>query len=812
MILKLYNYMTSHAALLWGSLVGITAVLVVLVLQMSYKEDISDFLPLGTEERRSLEIFQDISGANQLVILFANDIDDADRVTEAVGLFAEKVAEKDSAGWTKDMTVQFDMESISAVQEFVYGNIPYFLTEKDYARMDSLLAVPQYIERQLAEDKNMLLFPSGGMLSQNIGRDPLNLFTPVVNRLSEQQQNSQFEIYDGYVFTTDMSRAIVTLPSPFGNSETDKNAQLLTLIEDCIADMQQQYPDIKAHVIGGPQIAVGNAKQIKQDSLIAVTLSIVLILAFLFFSFRSFKNILMMALSIGWGWLFALGGMSLFHDSVSIIVIGISSVILGIAVNYPLHLVAHLEHEPDMRKALKDISLPLLVGNITTVGAFLALVPLDATALRDLGTFASLLLVGTIAYVLIYLPHSVKPVAKKEQGILTRIAAVQLDNKHWLVAAVAVLTLVFAWFSFDVEFDTNMSNINYMTEEQRTDMDYFQRLTDKDTTATKTTLYVTSSASTIDAALDSAHAKGLDMTTHFLASKKEQAKRLQLWDNFLARHKESLTAMLAEKGAAAGFATDAFSDFHDIIGGTYAPRDFEYFAPLTSTVFAMNICHNKETGIYTIVDKLQVDKDEIEKAHERYPGSFYVESMNSALVNTLSDNFNYIGFACSFIVFFFLWASFRNFKYAVISFIPMAISWIWILGIMALLGIKFNIINIILATFIFGQGDDYTIFITEGCIYERKHGKSILTSYKQGILLSAVIMFIGIGTLIFAKHPALYSLAEITIIGMSCVVFMSWMIPPLLFKIIENFDHLLTYERKNKNNTRGCSSFGRSRL
>ena len=54
-------------------------------------------------------------------------------------------------------------------------------------------------------------------------------------------------------------------------------------------------------------------------------------------------------------------------------------------------------------------------------------------------------------------------------------------------------------------------------------------------------------------------------------------------------------------------------------------------------------------------------------------------------------------------------------------------------------------------------------------------------SYRRSILLSALIMFIGIGTLIVAKHPALHSLAEVTIIGMGVVVLMAWIVPPLLF-------------------------------
>jgi predicted RND superfamily exporter protein len=101
---------------------------------------------------------------------------------------------------------------------------------------------------------------------------------------------------------------------------------------------------------------------------------------------------------------------------------------------------------------------------------------------------------------------------------------------------------------------------------------------------------------------------------------------------------------------------------------------------------------------------------------------------------------------------------------------------------MTLLDIQFNVVNVILATFIFGQGDDYTIFITEGCLYEHVNKRPMLASYKNSIIISAVIMFIGIGVLILAKHPALYSLAQVTIVGMSSVVLMAWLLPPLLFK------------------------------
>ena len=157
-------------------------------------------------------------------------------------------------------------------------------------------------------------------------------------------------------------------------------------------------------------------------------------------------------------------------------------------------------------------------------------------------------------------------------------------------------------------------------------------------------------------------------------------------------------------------------------------------------------------------------------------------ALTSAIVSSLTDNFNYIGWACGAIVFFFLWFSMGSIELALISFLPMAVSWVWILGIMSLLDIQFNVVNIILATFIFGQGDDYTIFMTEGCQYEYAYRRKMLNSYKQSIIISALIMFIGIGSLIVARHPALRSLAEVTIVGMFTVVFMAWLLPTYCFR------------------------------
>lgn len=798
-ILNIYDRLSKRSKLLWATFVGFIVLFVTLILNLSYSEDINDFLPLGTSEQEALAVYQSISGAERMYMLFSNP-DDEDKTIDAIDYFINSVHDRDSLGWCDDLTAQYDMTTMQEVSDFIYSNIPYFLTKEDYKRMDSLLSQPAYLEAQLSRDKEMLMFPSGGLMTSSITKDPLGLFSPVLEHLQNSNPQIGFEMYDGYIFTPDMSRAVAMMSSPFGNSETEYNSQMLQILHDAADEMKEEYPEVGVTIVGGPEIAVGNAARIKKDSIIAILLSVILITLLVTYSIGSIRNILLIFLSIGWGWLFALAGMSLFSSQVSIIVIGISSVILGIAVNYPLHVIVHLSHTPNVRATLKELLLPLVIGNVTTVGAFMTLIPLQSVALKDLGLFASLLLIGTIFFVIFYLPHmlKVKVVEHKNNKLLEKIASLSPENSKLFITVLTIATVVLSVFSFKTEFDSNIANINYMTEDQREGMNYFQNLLSKESTNTTSELYVLSSAESFDEALskNSGVEETIDSLVHsgiiksysgvrrFLVSKKEQEDRIQMWKDFVLNHHATLTADFSAAASRAGFSDRAFKQFSELVDCSeeLTPKEIEFFEPLTSLILSQNIVQIDQTGKSYIVNKLIVESSDIDSVKSYFDDSFDVVGMNSALSKNLSDNFNYIGWACSLIVFFFLWFSFGRIELAIIAFIPMAISWVWILGIMAIVGIKFNIVNVILATFIFGQGDDYTIFMTEGCQHEYTFRKPILSSYKNSILQSALIMLVGIGTLIISKHPAMRSLAEVTIVGMISVVLMSYTFPPLLFK------------------------------
>ena len=626
--------------------------------------------------------------------------------------------------------------------------------------------------------------PMGSMMAHDITHDPLGLFSPVLSLLRDTTVMDRFDLYDGCLLTADHRRALVMMSSPYGGSETASNERLLEVLKvkaDSVSSLLTSHssllePPLSIRFCGAPVIAVTNASQIKTDSLISVSIAVVLILLLLWFFLRSLRNILLIAFSIGWGWVFAVACLSWVHQEVSVIVIGISSIIVGIAINYPLHLIAHLSHTHDVRQALKEVVKPLVVGNITTVGAFFALVPLRAAALRDLGLFSSFLLVGTILFTIIWLPqvlrfkftvdslsscvplvasgkaehtddYSVAASGNAEctnvdsavserlasQSTVNRKLSTVNNNTHWLIAAILLLTAFFGYHSLHTTFDADLTHINYMTPVQRTDMALLQQLMPTDTQRQQ------------------------ELNDRLPSTPEAQQDRLRLWQSWTSSHHDQLQSSLRQEADRIGFAPDSFDPFFALL----SPSS-EGLANISSVNRQLSTVNRK---LSTVNRKLSTVNN----------------NPFASIATHLSDDFNYIGWTCACIVFFFLWASFRSLPLALLSFLPMAVSWLWILGIMALLGIQFNIINIILSTFIFGQGDDYTIFMTEGTVYEYTHRRPMLASYRRAIILSALIMFIGIGSLITARHPALHSLAEVTIVGMFSVVLMAFVIPPVVF-------------------------------
>ena len=797
LILHIYDFLSARKGLAAGILGLILGFCALSALRMDYSEDISAFLPQNAESQRYADVYNRL-GQDRMAVFFTSEEEDPDRLMDAMSAFGENWADADQGGLIPDLQVSTDAGAVQDVFDFISTNWPYFLTEADYARMDSLLAAPGFVEEKMAENERSFYSMASVFTSQYLRSDPLGLFSPVLQRLEALNPATRSRVEDGFLFTGDGRTGVVLFNSPFGGSESGKNADLKALVDTVKSRTAAQFPDISITSTGGPEVAVENASRIKKDSFLALAIAAILICIVLWLSYKRLADVFWILVSILSGAVFALGIIALFKSSVSLIVLGIGSMIIGIAVNYPLHYVDHLKYQPDRRKALADQVNPLLVGNITTVGAFLSLLLLKADALHDFGFIGAMMLVGTILFVLVFLPVFVPAASRPRNTLkldLDRNINLSRKARKFVFIGFLVLTAILFWLSRGISFDADMHHINYMTPEQARG---FAILEEMGASADgSSTVYVVASGKTAEEALQCNEAiapllQGATGLGSFLPSRKEQAARIARWNAFLAAH-PGLDDCIIDAGLKTGFTAHAFQPFFDVLDQDWSVQEVDYFAPVTGTVgSAMYLEGEDGVQIVNYLKEKQISRlrpagsarNDKELALPEGAFCFTQDDVSGTLARLLSEDFDRIGLLCSLIVFFFLWLSFGRIELSIASFLPLAVGWVWILGTMRLTGLQFNIVNIILATFIFGQGDDYTIFITEGLMYEYATGKKILRSFKNAVVLSALIMFIGIGALIVAKHPALRSLAAVTVVGMFTVVAMAYYLPPLAFRFL----------------------------
>ncbi len=816
--MHLYDYLKQHRTLRLILLFGSIILMLLPLPLLSLTEDITDFLPLTQQQRSDTHIYQQLAESDKIVLIFSlrdSTQVNPDLLADAIDSLQQQLY-TNAPEYIPCLTTQIDYEAYLRAVNHIYSYAPYYLTEADYSRIDSLLLDSSYVARQVILCRQRLELPLSGMLTQQITADPLNLFSPLLSHLTQYAQGlGNFALYDGYMITADKQRAFAFFSSPFGMNDTKNNASLLAQLQQYADHTQSVLPDVQIHLHGAPVVAVGNARQIRYDSAMAILVAIVLILLLLWRALPRKRDIFLILLTVSFGWLMGISVMALFRHEVSLIVLGISSVLIGIAVNYPLHLLVHRKYTASPRETLQETLSPLIIGNITTVGAFLTLLPLSAVALHDLGLFSAAMLVGTILFTVIFLPHLLpkETPSNPTPSLLPRsLSKLRLPKHTHTVAAVVLLafTVLLTVFSFRTNFDTDVSHLNYMTPQQRDDFRYFNLLAGQ---PLGTEIYLVSQAAdwstasekalSAQAVVDSLLHEGLVLqqrsATRYLPSPEEQTRRIARWQTFCSRHADTLQAQLYNAAQQYGFQEQAFQPFIQLLNAQWQVQDYDFFDPVLKTMFQGYYLPQPDS--FTLADRLIVPDNAVQQVEQRLAHfhCFDMTSLNASVATRLSDNFNYIGLACSLIVFLFLWIAFRSFWVALIAFLPMAVSWLWILGIMSLCGISFNIVNIILATFIFGQGDDYTIFITEGQLYERRTGKPILPQYRQSILLSAAIMFVGIGVLVFAKHPAMHSLGQVTLIGMSVVVLMAFLLPPLCFRFYDKIKNIL---RRHHHTTR----------
>jgi 1-acyl-sn-glycerol-3-phosphate acyltransferase len=774
--------------------------------QIKLEEDITSIIPNDEKVAKANEILKNSKFLDRIVITISAADSTRTALPGDMTIFADSLADalsKTDTSLLREVVARMQDDMMAGLYQEIYERLPLYLLESDYTRLPDLIR-PEQVDTAMERGYKTLLSPASMMLGKNVLRDPLGIAPLALRRMQSLQIDDNFELEEGYIFTKDRKHLLLFLIPTEKPSETGKNEQLITILDSVIAHHSNVFKgQYHAEYFGGTAVAVANATQIKSD--VRLTISITLIALFLFISlfFRRITVFFVIFIPVAFGAAFSLALLYLFKGSVSGLALGAGSIILGIAMDYTIHFYTHFKHTNSTEETVRDLSFPLTLGSTTTIGALLSLTFVESEALNDFGMFAAFSLLGAALFTLILFPHLLRKRRKidKEaihrESIIDRLAAYQFENNKPLIVIIVLFSIVSLFTMQKVEFESDMMKMNYMPEH----LEKAEKNLNNISTVSLKDIYVVSYGKSLDEALENQESilplldslqeqqaiKKYSGISSMLISKKEQQQRAERWNRFWSGgKKDSVYNLVQSRAAAYKFREQAFSPFYNLLNDSIAIAPAQLNSSQEQLLGNFISSAGESVTITSIVKVDAANEDRIfellSKRKSEELEVFNKKFLTNSFVAIIKNNFNLILGISSLLVLFMLIISYGRIELALISYIPMVLSWVCILGFMGIFGIKFNLINIIVSTFIFGLGDDYCIFITDALLSEYKTGKKNLASYKTGIFISAITTLIGVGVLVFASHPALKSIGLITIIGMLSVLLISNTVLPALFR------------------------------
>ena len=800
----LYDYFERHKILFYLSLISCVLLMGFFALQVRFEENITQFFPDTKDSQNTIKVFDNLKIKDKIIIMLSSADTchqvEPDSLIEAAGQLQQTLTEKAGGTLIKGIFAQVDQSLIGGATDFVYEHLPLFLTDTDYQRFDSLLT-EKGIQATMQKNYTNLLSPAGIALRSYILRDPLGLGSEALKHLQDFQLEANYEIYDEHIFSKDGSTLLMFITPVFSTGSTGKNDELIKMLEEELKHVQGESPTIRAEYFGGPSVGVYNARQIKKDTILTSSLALLIIIVFISLVFKRKRSIPLIITPVLFGGLFALFLIFFIKGSISAIAVGAGSAVMGIALSYSIHMLAHQNHVSTVQQLIKEIAYPLTVGSFTTIGAFMGLIFTSSDLLRDFGLFASLALVGTTLFCLIYLPHFLKGQADVKQGrvlrIIEKINAYSYEKNKWLVGGILLITIICLFTSQKVGFNNDMMSLNYEPQHLKQSEEKLMQLFDSDektvlfvsvgkdmNQATETYAITNQKLSTLK---DQGLIKDYASASQFLISPQEQQLRLKRWKDYWTDEKQQQIRKQLETAATEyRFRPGSFDPFYQWLNQPFG--EYHYTAQeddLSGKL--LNEWQTSADSITMLISQIRISDQNKETVYQNFSKTQDVVIFDRSYfankwVSAINDDFYLILYISSFLIFFALWFSYGRIELTLMSFLPMLVSWVIILGLMGILGIEFNIINIILSTFIFGIGDDFSIFIMDGLQNKYRTGQKVLNSHKTAIFFSAFTTVVGMGALVFAKHPALQSISLISILGMIAVVLVAYTIQPLIFR------------------------------
>ncbi len=776
---RCYDYLACRrwlAVLLLVVLVGCCAGVLT---RLSVNNDIRTLLPDGDSQvAREFELLGQAPMSRKLVIqLHADEQISKAKLIEATAALGRRL---DESGQIK--IDQFKQQQLMGLLGQLTDNLPLYLDERDWQQIEAQLNA-EAIDRALAEDRLLLMQPQGMMAKQRIRQDPLDFQRLVLAKLSALNPVPVAKIEQGQFVSSDGRNSLLLGETAIPITDVDGARQIAELFRAARAGLP---PGVSAELLSGHLYTLENATTIQRDMRLVVSVSAVGMLLIFAIFLRSISAIAVYLLPL-LALLVATAATQLVYGSISGITFGFGAVLLGITIDYGLHVYFPLLRLKYYRgERLAKLARPMLTGGVTTLAAFGVLLGSVLPGQRQLAFFSIVGIVTALLLALCLLPQFIrhKPATAgrrliEEQDPLKRRRRNRLILFCWLLVMVLAASQI-----GKLRISGELRQLSYVPQALQSAE---QHLRDNWGDLRSSALIFASGASWDEAfsrnqlVWQQLQAQGVaDQAVSMaplLISQQLQQQRAARWAGFWAEHGEVTRTLLAEGAQKYGFSATAFSPFEDLL--LSPPQSFDWQQLQEAGLSDLMVNFAFTDGQRYQVLSLVPDKAELVAAlGERLKQIDGVELVSQSrfgdqLATEIFHDFKrFIGLS-SLLVVLVLILVLRSPVRLLLCLLPVISGILFMLGGMAWLGLPINIFNVIAAILVIGLGVDYGVFIVGKADAEEDRAR------RAAILVSGLTTIAGFGALALARHPAMNSIGVTVMLGIVAAVPTAVLVVPL---------------------------------
>lgn len=419
--------------------------------------ELTEFLPPGADATEQVLLEQVRQGATARIILLALYDAPYDKLAHASTTLAQALRETDLftqvnngalSSWSvRDRQLLFEHRYLLSPQ--TGGS--RFTTEALHA--------------SLQERLQALVSPLGVLEKRTLPRDPTGELQSVLQVWTGTEAPVRPpEIW----FTADGSKALLMAQTRAPAFALDAQAAALARIEQEVARLgEEPLPKL---LLSGPAVFAVEAREtIRSELALLSTLAIASLALFLLAVYRSPVLLLLTAVPLATGMLTAIACVRLTFGSIHGITLAFGITIIGVAMDYPIHLFSHTHAGEPSERALTRIWPTLRLGILTTVLGYTAMVFSGFPGVSQLGVFAVTGLFGAAAVTRWVLPV-LAPAGSRTlhwPGLSLSTLIALLRRWRWLPLLVLVLGIIYVASEHRPLWGTDLASLSPIPAQRR---------------------------------------------------------------------------------------------------------------------------------------------------------------------------------------------------------------------------------------------------------------------------------------------------------------------------------------------------------